>query len=43
MRKNAYKLQGKLSRKGYDWWWHSFTGKDAETGELKPFLLSIMQ
>ncbi len=39
MYKNGYKLKGLLARKGYDWWWHSFTGMDADTGELKPFFI----
>jgi tocopherol cyclase len=39
MSKSAYKLKGRLAKKGYDWWWHSFTGKDAVTGELKPFFI----
>lgn len=39
MNKNAYKLKGLLAKNAYDWWWHSFTGRDAETGELKPFFI----
>jgi hypothetical protein len=39
MSKNGHKLTGSAKRKGYDWWWHSFVGKDAETGELKPFFI----
>ena len=35
-------LHGPLAHHGYDWWWHSFTAQDAETGEDKPFLLSFM-
>ena len=31
--RNACMLKGKLARKGYDWWWHSFTGVDELTGE----------
>ena len=30
-------LHGALALHGYDWWWHSFTAQDAETGEDKPF------
>ncbi len=37
--KNAYMLKGRLARNGYDWWWHSFTGRDAETGEEKGFFV----
>ena len=31
-------LHGPLAHHGYDWWWHSFTAQDAETGEDKPVL-----
>jgi len=37
--KNAYMLQGKFKKKGYDWWWHSFTAVDAITGEERPFYI----
>ena len=26
-------LRGPLAHHGYDWWRHSFTAQDAETGE----------
>lgn len=39
--KNAYQLNGKFARRGYDWWWHSFTAKNAKTGERKPFFLEF--
>jgi hypothetical protein len=39
--RNACQLFGKQARKGYDWWWHSFTGYDAETGEAKPFFIEF--
>lgn len=39
IRKNQYMLTGKLRRQGYDWWWHSFTGKNAKTGEEKAFFV----
>ena len=39
--RNAYMLTGPFARKGYDWWWHSFTAKDAETGEEKPFFIEF--
>jgi hypothetical protein len=32
-------LYGPLARKGYDWWWHSFTGKSEKTGEEKSFFI----
>ena len=34
--RNACQLYGLQAHQGYDWWWHSFTGYDAETGEAKP-------
>ena len=39
--KNECMLTGSFKRKGYDWWWHSFTGRDAETNEEKPFFLEF--
>ena len=35
--KNQYMLKGKLAKQGYDWWWHSLTAINRETGEAKPF------
>ena len=35
------KEHGPLASCGYDWWWHSFTGQDAETGEDKPFFIEF--
>ena len=34
-------LHGPLAHRGYDWWWHSFTARDAETGEEKPFFIEF--
>lgn len=34
-------LTGKFVRKGYDWWWHSFTAVDEETGEERPFFVEF--
>lgn len=34
-------LTGKLAEKGYDWWWHSFTGKSRETGKEKSFFIEF--
>ena len=34
-------LRGPLAWNGYDWWWHSFTAQDAETGEDKPFFIEF--
>jgi len=41
IRRNYCQLFGGQARQGYDWWWHSFTGKDAETGEEKPFFIEF--
>jgi hypothetical protein len=37
--RNYSMLKGPLSKKGYDWWWHSFTAENAETGEQKSFFI----
>lgn len=39
--KNKYMLNGSLKKNGYDWWWHSFTARDEETGEEKPFFIEF--
>lgn len=37
--RNGYMLKGVLSRRGYDWWWHSLVGINAKTGEKRPFFI----
>lgn len=32
-------LQGPLAKKGYDWWWHSFTAYHKRTGQAKTFYI----
>lgn len=39
--RNAFMLDGMLADDGYDWWWHSFTGVDAITGEEKSFFIEF--
>ena len=39
--RDAFMLHGPLAHTGYDWWWHSFTAQDAETGEDKPFFIEF--
>ena len=34
-------LKGALSKCGYDWWWHSFTGHHNVTGEEKAFFIEF--
>lgn len=39
LKRDYYMLKGSLAKKGYDWWWHSLTAYDKETGEEKPFFI----
>lgn len=39
--KNEFMLTGTFRKKGYDWWWHSFTAVNEETGEEKPFFIEF--
>ena len=39
--RNQCQLYGGQARLGYDWWWHSFTAIDSETGEEKPFFIEF--
>ena len=39
--RDACMLHGPLASCGYDWWWHSFTAQDAETGEDKAFFIEF--
>lgn len=32
-------LKGPLAKKGYDWWWHSFTAEQVRTGARKSFYI----
>jgi hypothetical protein len=32
-------LKGSLAKQGYDWWWHSLTAYNRETGEARPFFI----
>lgn len=38
--KNSFMLNGSFKRKGYDWWWHSFTAYD-EFGNEVPFFFEF--
>lgn len=39
--RDQWMLRGPLAKKGYDWWWHSLTAENAETGETKPFYVEF--
>ena len=39
--RNLYMLRGALARQGYDWWWHSFTARHAQTGEERAFFIEF--
>lgn len=39
--RNQNQLFGAQSKCGYDWWWHSFTAHDAQTGEEKLFFVEF--
>ena len=41
VKRDSCMLHGPLAYHGYDWWWHSFTAQDAETGEDKPFFIEF--
>ncbi|MBR6071356.1 MAG: hypothetical protein IKP77_00810 [Acholeplasmatales bacterium] len=41
IKRNEYMLKGKFAKKGYDWWWHSFTAIDSESKEEKPFYIEF--
>lgn len=34
-------LTGSFRKKGYDWWWHSFTAINEKTGEERPFFIEF--
>ncbi len=39
--RDAFMLKGPLRSKGYDWWWHSFTGRSEKTGEERSFFIEF--
>ena len=39
--RDQWMLRGPLAKRGYDWWWHSFTAENAETGESRPFYVEF--
>ena len=39
--RNEFMLKGKFAKRGYDWWWHSFTAYNEKTKEAKPFYVEF--
>ena len=39
--RDEFMLKGRFARKGYDWWWHSFTAINEKTKEEKPFYIEF--
>ena len=39
--RNQFMLTGPLAKRGYDWWWHSFTGYNAITGKKQAFFIEF--
>ncbi|KAG4087384.1 hypothetical protein H8356DRAFT_1730326 [Neocallimastix lanati (nom. inval.)] len=39
--RNEFQLTRGQAKCGYDWWWHSFTGRNEKTGEEKPFFIEF--
>jgi hypothetical protein len=37
--RDVFMLKGVLAKKGYDWWWHNFTGYRRSDGEKKSFFI----
>ena len=41
IKRDEFQLFGKQAKKGYDWWWHSFTAINKATKEEKPFYIEF--
>lgn len=39
--RNQFMLKGSLRKKGYDWWWHSFTAYHEKTGAPRSFFIEF--
>ncbi len=39
--RDQFMLKGPLAKRGYDWWWHSFTAYHEKTGAAKPFFIEF--
>ncbi|MBO4902864.1 MAG: hypothetical protein J5518_08740 [Lachnospiraceae bacterium] len=40
-KRNAFMLTGSFADEGYDWWWHSFTAVNDQTGEERSFFIEF--
>lgn len=40
--RNFWMLKGPLSKQGYDWWWHSLTAYNKQTGEPRQFFIEYL-
>ena len=41
IKRDRFMLTGGLAKQGYDWWWHSFSGHHAVTGEQRTFFIEF--
>ena len=39
--RDAFQLTGPQAKRGYDWWWHSLTGRHAQTGRERTFFIEF--
>lgn len=39
LKRDHYMLKGPIAKQGYDWWWHSLTAYNKETGEPRSFFI----
>ncbi len=40
-KRDGFMLDKSFAKKGYDWWWHSFTAINSETGKETPFFIEF--
>ena len=39
--RDQFMLTGQFAEDGYDWWWHSFSGRHAKTGARRTFFIEF--
>lgn len=39
--RDSFMLNGSFAKKGYDWWWHSFTAVSEKDGSERPFFIEF--